>query len=289
MSLRTKTIAWVAAIFLVSLIVMNLLFRLMTLQVFRDAEADFTVHTVERLDACFAYENVVSRLNAGLWGYRADIYDYMDTRRPSSIGAIVNPGILAAANTDFFMLMDLYGNIVFEMTLDRDGRERPLSYAERKSVVQLIPSLDELTRNGEVAGLFVLGSDSYEIGISRISPAPGYAVRGYCIVGTHTDERIRNISAAFQNPLHVYNIFGAQNYPPDVESALTRAVASDEPFVVDVLPETLKVWVPGKTSWDSRASSRCSISPAPSICAARAPSGTPMERCSSWASSCCLR
>ncbi|MDR3230095.1 MAG: HAMP domain-containing protein, partial [Synergistaceae bacterium] len=244
MSLRIKTIVWIVAIFSVSLIAMNLVFRVMTLEEFAKVEVDFAARAVERLDACFDYENNIYRLNAGLWGHRADIYEYMDNRDFPLIHEAVNPELLRLSNTDFFMLLDPFGNVVFEMTLDPEGRERPLSYAERKAATQLIPNLEEISRHGEIAGLFALGRESYEIGIASVAPSPLHPVRGYCIVGTRTIERIRNIASAFQESLDVYHVFETRDYPPEIESALARAIAATDPFIVETTPDVLKVWVP---------------------------------------------
>ncbi|MDR1732536.1 MAG: response regulator [Synergistaceae bacterium] len=244
MSLRVKTLVLIVTVFSASMLIMNIMFREMTLQEFAEVEVDYIQRGVERLNACFDYENAVFRLNASLWGHRGDIYEYMDHRSFAQISEIINPEILRLSGTNFFMLLDPSGNVVFEMTLDREGQERPLTWEERRSAARLVPRLKDLVQDGEKAGLFVLGRESYEIGISVIAPSPEAPSRGYCIVGTRSEERTETIAAAFQGTLTVYHLEGQQDYPPELKQSLAGVAASKEPFLFDREENVLKVWVP---------------------------------------------
>ena len=245
MSLRVKASAWIIGVFLVCLFAMNILLREVTLTGFEEAEADYASKTVDRLRACFGYENTIYKLNAGLWGHRVPLYQYMDTRDIRLAQSVINLEVLISSGTCFIALLDLSGNVVFEMTLSRDhSRERPLSYTERSSIAHLFPHLEKLTQNGEAAGLYVLGDENYMIGICRISPSSTLPSRGYCIVGTRATERIPQIESALQNPLNLFNTFKSGDYSGEIRDLLEKAQSSGRPFTIDMFPKTLNVWVP---------------------------------------------
>ncbi len=246
MSLRLKATVGIAVFFVVCLLAMNFLLYEVTLKGFWESEADYAAQTVDRLRSALDYEYAIHRLHAGLLGYREDIYEYMGTRDVSAIKEIAGSEVFTSRSTAFLMFLDLQGNVLFETMQDNEKQKHAMTLGEKSSLIHLVPYLEQLTRDGEAAGLYFLGDENYIIGISRIFPSASHPSRGYCILGTRAEELIPNIKSILQYPLAFFSTSRIRDYLPPVQKWLIKSLSAEHTFVIDYGTSLLKIWVPQK-------------------------------------------